>query len=262
MRKLESFACPYFTSLEVLVFILLPDGSDLSRRDTESGHNMCDETGKENLQVGNVHLQYGTTRTRQSETRQHNRDHLGCIDVCLLLCWLWYHPQGLTTNAATGTHTKHTHTNTHNIYICIWQEIWLLVHFIEWRFYWGLLWSHRTNLLNCATGLILNNFPSLQNTFCYFSSVTKFVCSVQSVCLTLFSCQSSIIDSKCMVSQWCMLDDRSSYYFIHIHFLSCLLARCCIGLYCCKQGKLTCDQSLSQDKDHYREVHFPQSANP
>lgn len=40
---------------------------------------------------------------------------------------------------------------------------------------------------------------------------------------------------------------------------SCLIA---LLLCCCKQSELTCEQSLSQDKDHYREVHFPQSANP
>ena len=33
-------------------------------RDTGSGHNMCDQTGKENLQVGNIPLQHFTLRNR------------------------------------------------------------------------------------------------------------------------------------------------------------------------------------------------------
>lgn len=48
----------------------------------------------------------------------------------------------------------------------------------------------------------------------------------------------------------------------HILPLLRLLAHFLIAVCCGKEGTLTCDQSLSQDKDHYREVHFPQSVNP
>lgn len=53
-----------------------------------SGHNMCDEKGKENLQVGNIHLQYHTPQNSQRQAQQDNRDHLGCHAVFVLLCEL------------------------------------------------------------------------------------------------------------------------------------------------------------------------------
>lgn len=55
---------------------------------------------------------------------------------------------------------------------------------------------------------------------------------------------------------------NSKYESLDYHLPSCLIVHLFAGFYHSNQGKLTCDQSLSQDKDHYREEHFPQSADP
>lgn len=57
MRKNQNTLCArILLPWRYLCSVLLPYGSDLFRRDTESGHNMCDEEGKGNLQVGKAPL--------------------------------------------------------------------------------------------------------------------------------------------------------------------------------------------------------------
>lgn len=64
----------------------------------------------------------------------------------------------------------------------------------------------------------------------------------------------------------CILLFCSVRYFVQLKAVpnggKSLIVYFCAGFYHRNQGKLTCDQSLSQDKDHYREKHFPQTADP
>ncbi len=94
-------------------------------------------------------------------------------------------------------------------------------------------------MFNSTTGLILNNFPSLQKTFCYINIAnnviminalaTLLVVVETMTIMRCFSCMFDIIlmpvfHNKLKMYCFTVVYVRSSYYLRHILFLSCLLA--------------------------------------